>query len=127
LNFTFRQLRVFTEVARQGNMTRAGESLHLTAPAVSMQIKEIESQVGLPLFDRQGRQVNLSTAGEYGWGGAATGGASSEPQAASSVAAEMPAAPARTVRLVVGWDIRVPPRRRRSTSGTIGLCELKEG
>jgi DNA-binding transcriptional LysR family regulator len=65
LNFTFRQLRVFTEVARQGNMTRAGESLHLTAPAVSMQIKEIESQVGLPLFDRQGRQVGLSTAGEY--------------------------------------------------------------
>ena len=46
-------------------MTRAAESLHLTAPAVSMQIKEIEAQVGLPLFDRQGRQVSLSTAGEY--------------------------------------------------------------
>lgn len=46
-------------------MTRAAESLHLTAPAVSMQIKEIEAQVGLPLFERQGRQVSLSTAGEY--------------------------------------------------------------
>lgn len=46
-------------------MTRAAELLHLTAPAVSMQIKEIEAQVGLPLFDRQGRQVSLSTAGEY--------------------------------------------------------------
>ena len=62
---TFRQLRVFTEVAQQGSMARAAESLHLTPPAVSMQIKEVESQVGLPLFDRQGRSVVLSTAGEY--------------------------------------------------------------
>lgn len=46
-------------------MTRAAEVLHLTPPAVSMQIKEVESQVGLSLFDREGRQVSLSTAGEY--------------------------------------------------------------
>jgi DNA-binding transcriptional LysR family regulator len=65
LNFTFRQLRVFTEVARLGSMARAAELLHLTPPAVSMQIKEVESQVGLSLFDREGRQVSLSTAGEY--------------------------------------------------------------
>ena len=65
MNVTFRQLRVFTEVAQQGSMARAAEALHLTPPAVSMQIKEVESQVGLPLFDRQGRSVVLSTAGEY--------------------------------------------------------------
>ncbi len=65
MNVTFRQLRVFAEVAQQGSMARAAETLHLTPPAVSMQIKEIESQVGLPLFDRQGRTVVLSTAGEY--------------------------------------------------------------
>jgi len=65
MNITFRQLRVFTEVAHQGSMVRAAEALHLTPPAVSMQIKEIEAQVGLSLFDRQGRQVSLSTAGEY--------------------------------------------------------------
>ena len=65
MNLSFRQLRVFVEVARHGNMTRAAESLHLTAPAVSMQIKEIEAQVGLPLFDRHGRQLGLSTVGEY--------------------------------------------------------------
>lgn len=65
MNITFRQLRVFIEVAQQGSMIRAATSLHLTAPAVSMQIKEIEAQVGLPLFDRIGRQVSLSTAGEY--------------------------------------------------------------
>jgi DNA-binding transcriptional LysR family regulator len=65
MNITFRQLRVFTEVARQGSMIRAATTLHLTPPAVSMQIKEVESQVGLSLFDRHGRQVSLSTAGEY--------------------------------------------------------------
>ena len=65
MNITFRQLRVFTEVAQQGSMARAAASLHLTPPAVSMQIKEIEGQVGLSLFDRQGRQLSLSTAGEY--------------------------------------------------------------
>ncbi len=65
MNITFRQLRVFTEVAQQGSMARAAEALHLTPPAVSMQIKEVEGQVGLRLFDRQGRSVVLSTAGEY--------------------------------------------------------------
>jgi DNA-binding transcriptional LysR family regulator len=65
MNVTFRQLRVFTEVARCGSMARAAEALHLTPPAVSMQVKELETQVGLPLFDRQGRSVSLSTAGEY--------------------------------------------------------------
>jgi LysR family transcriptional regulator, low CO2-responsive transcriptional regulator len=65
MNITFRQLRVFTEVAQLGSMARAAENLHLTPPAVSMQIKEIEAQVGLSLFDRQGRQLSLSTAGEY--------------------------------------------------------------
>ena len=65
MNITFRQLRVFTEVAQQGSMLRAAATLHLTPPAVSMQIKELEAQVGLLLFDRHGRQLSLSTAGEY--------------------------------------------------------------
>ena len=65
MNVSFRQLRVFLEVANQGSVTRAAEALHLTVPAVSMQIKEIESQVGLQLFDRSGRTLSLSTAGEY--------------------------------------------------------------
>jgi DNA-binding transcriptional LysR family regulator len=65
MNITFRQLRVFAEVARQGSVMRAAEALHLTPPAVSMQIKEVESQVGLQLFDRSGRRLQLATAGEY--------------------------------------------------------------
>ena len=65
MNLTFRQLRVFVEVAQRGSMIQAATALHLTPPAVSMQIKELESQIGLPLFDREGRKVSLSTAGEY--------------------------------------------------------------
>jgi LysR family transcriptional regulator, low CO2-responsive transcriptional regulator len=64
-NVTFRQLRVFTEVARHLSFVRAAEALHLTPPAVTMQIKELESAIELPLFDRQGRKVALTTAGEY--------------------------------------------------------------
>jgi len=60
MNITFRQLRVFVEVAQQGSMARAAALLHLTPPAISMQIKEIEAQVGLALFERHGRQVSLS-------------------------------------------------------------------
>jgi LysR family transcriptional regulator, low CO2-responsive transcriptional regulator len=58
-------LRVFTEVARRLSFVRAAEALHLTPPAVTMQVKELEAAVELPLFDRQGRQVSLTTAGEY--------------------------------------------------------------
>jgi len=65
LNATFRQLRVFCEVAKGLSFARAAEALHLTPPAVTMQVKELESQLGLPLFERQGRQVSLTTAGEY--------------------------------------------------------------
>ncbi|HJV61015.1 MAG TPA: LysR family transcriptional regulator [Albitalea sp.] len=65
MNVTFRQLHVFVEVARQLSFARAAEALHLTPPAVTMQVKEIESQIGLPLFERQGKQVSLTTTGEY--------------------------------------------------------------
>jgi DNA-binding transcriptional LysR family regulator len=65
MNPSFRQLRVFAEVAQHGSMARAAEALHLSPPAISMQIKDLETQVGLPLFDRSGRKVALSTAGEY--------------------------------------------------------------
>jgi len=63
-NATFRQLRVFTEVARQLSFSKAAKTLHLTPPAVTMQVKELEAQIGLPLFERNGRQVSLTTPGE---------------------------------------------------------------
>lgn len=64
-NVTLRQLRVFVSVARHLSFARAAEELHLTPPAISMQVKELEEQVGLPLFDRSGRSVSLTTVGEY--------------------------------------------------------------
>jgi LysR family transcriptional regulator, low CO2-responsive transcriptional regulator len=64
-NATLRQLRIFASVARHLSFIRAAEELKLTAPAVSMQIKELEIEVGLPLFDRTSRQVSLTMVGEY--------------------------------------------------------------
>jgi DNA-binding transcriptional LysR family regulator len=58
-------MRVFSAVARHLSFGKAAEELHLTPPAISMQIKELEGQVGLPLFDRSGRSVALTVTGEY--------------------------------------------------------------
>lgn len=62
---TFRQMSVFSEVARLLSFARAAAELHLTPPAVTMQIKDLEENLGLTLFDRSGRSVSLTTAGEY--------------------------------------------------------------
>jgi DNA-binding transcriptional LysR family regulator len=64
-NASLRQLRVFSAVARHLSFVRAADELGLSAPAVSMQIKELESEVGLPLFDRSSRKVSLTMVGEY--------------------------------------------------------------
>jgi DNA-binding transcriptional LysR family regulator len=64
-NVSLRQLRVFAAVARHLSFARAAEELNLSPPAVSMQIKELEAEVGLPLFDRTSRKVSLTTVGEY--------------------------------------------------------------
>lgn len=64
-NVTLRQFRVFVAVSKHLSFARAAEELALTPPAVSMQIKELEENVGLPLFDRSSRSVSLTTVGEY--------------------------------------------------------------
>jgi DNA-binding transcriptional LysR family regulator len=64
LNLTLRQLKIFQAVARHLSFTRASEELHLTQPAVSMQIKQLEETVGLPLFEQVGKRVYLTEAGE---------------------------------------------------------------
>ena len=65
LNVTIRQLNVFAAVARHLSFARAAAELHLTASAVSMQIKQLEAQVRLPLFDRSSSAVSLTLPGEY--------------------------------------------------------------
>lgn len=64
MNITLRQLRVFAKVASRLSFSRAAEELYLTQPAVSMQIKQLEDVVGLPLFERLGRKIFLTPAGE---------------------------------------------------------------
>ncbi len=64
MNITLRQLKVFERVARRLSFTRAAEELYLTQPAVSMQIKQFEEAIGLPLFERLGKRIYLTRAGE---------------------------------------------------------------
>ncbi|MBX9631694.1 MAG: LysR family transcriptional regulator [Burkholderiales bacterium] len=63
MHVTFRQLRFFEAVARHQSVTRAATELHVTQPAVSMTLRELEDQIGVPLLDRQGRKLHLTEAG----------------------------------------------------------------
>lgn len=63
MNVTLRQLRIFDAVARHLSFTKASEELHLTQPAVSMQIKQLEQIVGLALVEVVGKRVYLTEAG----------------------------------------------------------------
>ena len=62
LHLTLRQLKVFESVASNLSFSRAAESLFLTQPAVSMQIKQLEQGVGLPLFEQMGKKIYLTDA-----------------------------------------------------------------
>lgn len=64
-NLSLRQLRIFVSAARNSSFARAAEEMHLTAPAVSMQMRDLEEDLGIPLFMKQGRGVALTSAGEY--------------------------------------------------------------
>jgi len=60
---TLRQLKVFEAVARHLNYTRAAEELHLTQPAVSMQVTQLEKSLGIALFEQLGKRIHLTEAG----------------------------------------------------------------
>jgi DNA-binding transcriptional LysR family regulator len=60
---TLRQLRTFTEVARLLSYSAAARALHLTQPAVSMQVRQLEQAAGLPLLEQLGRKLHLTEAG----------------------------------------------------------------
>ena len=63
MNITLRQLRAFIAVARSGSFTLAAESLFITQSALSGLIKELEQSVGVRLFDRSTRRIQLSEIG----------------------------------------------------------------
>ena len=60
---TLRQLQIFSEIVRLGSFTKASESLFITQPTVSMQMKKLSQAVGAPLFEPVGRTVRPTEAG----------------------------------------------------------------
>lgn len=63
-HISLRQIRIFDSVAQYQSHTRAAEKLHMTQPAVSMQMKQLEENLGIDLFERHGKSLNLSSAGQ---------------------------------------------------------------
>jgi LysR family transcriptional regulator, low CO2-responsive transcriptional regulator len=64
MNVTLRQLRIFEAVASHHSISRAAAELHITQPAVSMQMKQLEEQVGVPLVEQVGKRMFLTDAGK---------------------------------------------------------------
>ena len=62
-NISLRQLRAFWLVAQEGSMTRAAERMHLTISALSMLVRTLEDELGMRLFERTTRRVDLTEAG----------------------------------------------------------------
>ena len=64
LHITLRQLKVFESVARNLSFTRAAEELFLTQPTISLQIKQLENAIAMPLFEQIGKRIYLTEAGQ---------------------------------------------------------------
>lgn len=64
IRLTLHQLNILEAVARCGSFSRASAELHLSQPAVSMQIKQLEESLGLPLFEQIGKRIHLTAAGK---------------------------------------------------------------
>jgi len=64
LNITLRQMAAFQALARHRNFTRVADEFGLTQPAISMQIKQLESQLGVALTEQRGKRIDLTEEGE---------------------------------------------------------------
>jgi DNA-binding transcriptional LysR family regulator len=64
-NITLRQIRIFLSISKHLSFSRAAEEINITVPAVSLQIKEMESNLGITLFSRANKKIELSAGGEY--------------------------------------------------------------
>lgn len=61
---SFKQLQALVQVARHQSVSRAAEAMHVTQPAVSMHLRMLEAAAGLPLTRKQGRNIQMTAAGE---------------------------------------------------------------
>ena len=64
---TLHQLKIFDAVARHLSFARAAEELHLTPPALSIQVKQLADVIGQPLFEQIGKKISLTTVGGATW------------------------------------------------------------
>jgi LysR family transcriptional regulator, low CO2-responsive transcriptional regulator len=64
MHLTLQQLKLFESVYRNNSFTRAAEELHLTQPAISIQLKRLEEQVGVELFEHVGKKIFPTSAGK---------------------------------------------------------------
>jgi DNA-binding transcriptional LysR family regulator len=63
-HLSLRQLEVLKTVAETGSMAQAGRRLFMTGPAITQQVQQLEKVLGMPVFDRLGRRLQLTAAGE---------------------------------------------------------------
>jgi DNA-binding transcriptional LysR family regulator len=63
MNITYRQMKLFLALADTGSVTAAARAMHVTQPTASMQLREINHAVGLPLYEVISRKVHLTEAG----------------------------------------------------------------
>ena len=63
-DLNFHQLRIFYTVARSGGFSRAADALDISQPAVSIQVQELEKSLGMPLFHRRSRGLQLTEVGD---------------------------------------------------------------
>jgi len=64
MELDIRHFKLMVALAESGNMTKAAEELHLTQSALSHQLKDAEAKVGVPLFERKNKRLNLTPAGQ---------------------------------------------------------------
>ncbi|TAJ81117.1 MAG: LysR family transcriptional regulator [Gallionellaceae bacterium] len=64
---TLHQLKIFDAVARNLSFARAAEELHLTPPALSIQVKQLADVIGQPLFEQIGKKISLTPSGDVAW------------------------------------------------------------
>jgi DNA-binding transcriptional LysR family regulator len=63
-HLSLRQLEVLKTVAESGSMAEAGRRLHMTGPAITQQVQQLEKVLGMPVFDRLGRRLQITAAGD---------------------------------------------------------------
>lgn len=63
MNYTFNQLRIFIKIAQTSSITKAAQELHLTQPAVSIQLKNLQKQFEIPLTEVIGKRIYITDFG----------------------------------------------------------------